>query len=191
MLTEQQFAELYMGLPPAEPQCITQDELWFFVEFAQMFPLKRIIESGTFHGRSARLLAQAFPLCDIISWDKRREHTMIARSLYSRSGVKFRCGHLRVKDNKGHRDNNRYDLDTAVLIDGPKGSKAIRLAAALAKRCALVGIHDMDGRFDELKARFPFVVMFGSLAIVASRSPAELWTLTGKVMLTWPTHTTQ
>jgi len=127
---------------------IYNSEMYCFWKFAQDHDVKRIVESGTYHGSSIRRLRKLFPDADITTFELRKGHF---DRIIKVGGVDYRIGEL--KDNLKLIDKN-----TAVLIDGPKRKLAIRLARKCLKKGALfVGMHDMYEYVSYLKTKFKTV----------------------------------
>jgi hypothetical protein len=109
------------------------------------------VESGTYRGFTANRLAQLFPNCSVVTFETNREHWKKAKK---------RCN-PRINAIWGSLDEKLLTKKTAVLIDGPKGKKAIELAQQIIDKVAFVAIHDMKNFIPVLKKKFGEVVHSG------------------------------
>ena len=131
---------------------IHHSEMYLFWKFAQKHNVRRILESGTYHGSSARRLRLLFPEAEIITFELREGHYKRIKRV---KGVDYRVGEL-----KNHL--KLIGKNTAVLIDGPKRKLAVRLASqCLSKGALFVGMHDMYEYLGYLKSKFKKVVHSG------------------------------
>ena len=113
---------------------IYASEMYHFWKYAQDFDVRRIVESGTYHGSSIARLRMLFPKAELITFEFRKGHFNRIKRV---DGVDYRLGEL-----KNHL--KLITPHTAVLIDGPKRKNAVRLARQCLNKGALfVGIHDM------------------------------------------------
>jgi hypothetical protein len=120
---------------------IWESEMFLFYAAVKPFAPKQILESGRARGKSTLILARCFPESRIISIEYERESENAAaaeKKLKSESNVDLLYG-----DSRQILPQRLQDGD-AVLIDGPKDFRAIKLAVDLlrtGKPCA-VFIHD-------------------------------------------------
>jgi len=142
---------------PYEPKGILYSEMFFFCLCARAARAARIVESGRARGQSTLLLAACFADRPILSleYDERSPDVPVAAArLAGRSNVELRFGDaMRVLP----RIVRPGDV---VLIDGPKGSRALRLALRILARghAPMVFLHDVGRGSPErrfLEARLP------------------------------------
>ena len=115
--------------------------MFFFYVVVRPFAPRQILESGRMRGGSTLMLARCFPNARIVSVELDRDpaHAAIAESrLKGYANVDLLYG--------DSRDilPERVQPGDAVLIDGPKGFRALKLALQLlrtGKPCAVL-IHD-------------------------------------------------
>ena len=132
-------------------KAIFHSELFFFWNIAKELGVKRIVESGTYHGVTANRLEKLFSECDIWTYEyKDKNFQKAVKKCHPRVNVVF-----------GSMDKSKLNKNTAVIIDGPKGEKAIELAEEIVGKVALVAIHDMDRYIPVLVERFVDVVHSG------------------------------
>jgi len=120
---------------------IWESEMFLFYAAVKPFAPKQILESGRARGKSTLILARCFPDSRIVSveYDPRSENAPAAEAkLRAESNVSLLYG--------DSRDILPRQLQTgdAVLIDGPKDFRALKLAIDLlstGKPCA-VFVHD-------------------------------------------------
>jgi len=130
---------------------IWESEMFLFYAAVHPYGPKQILESGRARGKSTLILARSFPNARVISveFDSRSENAAAAEAkLKPYSNVELLYGNS--------RDILPQQLQTgdAVLIDGPKGFRALKLALQLlrtGKPCA-VFIHDFPP--DSLQRKF-------------------------------------
>jgi len=130
---------------------IFHSELYLFWTLAKSLKVNRIVESGTFHGFTANRLARLFPECEIYTYEYKKDR-------YDKA---LRNCNSRVKVFHGELDQSVLTSKTALLIDGPKDMRAIRLTEDVIDKVAMVGLHDMDIHIDALTERFGEVVHSG------------------------------
>src|ERR1700747_357401 len=120
---------------------IWESELLLFYAAAQPFAPKQILESGRARGKSTLILARCFPESRIVSveYDRQSGNAPAAEAkLKNESNVDLLYG-----DSREILPARLQDGD-AVLIDGPKDFRAIKLAVDLlhtGKPC-VVFVHD-------------------------------------------------
>src|SRR5437870_7066880 len=120
---------------------IWESEMFLFYAAVKPFAPKQILESGRARGKSTLILARCFPDARIISveYDRQSENAAAAEAkLKSCLNVDLLYGDSRQILPQGLRNGD------AVLIDGPKDFRALKLAIDLlrtGKPCA-VFIHD-------------------------------------------------
>jgi len=120
---------------------IWESEMFLF--YAAIYPLrpKQVLESGRARGKSTLILARCFPEARVISVELNSQAPNAAAAeakLASYSNVELLYGDSREVMAR------RLQNGDAVLIDGPKGFRALKLALQLlssGKPCA-VFIHD-------------------------------------------------
>jgi len=120
---------------------IWESEMFLFYAAVKPFAPKQILESGRARGKSTLILARCFPQARIISveYERESENAPAAEAkLKSESNVDLLYGDSR------EILPQRLQPGDAVLIDGPKDFRALKLAIELLrseKPCA-VFIHD-------------------------------------------------
>src|ERR1041385_1511643 len=128
-----------------DPGGIGPRGMFFFYLAARPFAPRQILESGRMRGGSTLMLARCFPDARIVSveLDRDRAHAAVAESrLKSYANVDLLFGDSREILPK------QLQSGDAVLIDGPKGFRALKLAAHLlrtGKPCVVL-IHDFYAR---------------------------------------------
>src|SRR5690242_8361460 len=120
---------------------IWESEMFLFYAAVKPFVPKQILESGRARGKSTMILARCFPQSRIISveYERESENAPAAEAkLKNESNVELVYGDsLKILPQK-------LETGDAVLIDGPKDFRALKLAIDLlrtGKPCA-VFIHD-------------------------------------------------
>lgn len=139
------------------PKQIYYSEMFVFFEECQNHHITRIVESGTFMGHSAAVLAKLFPDVEIITYEYRRNRYESARkNLEEFPNVKCVHGMLGPRDYKWNRED-------AILIDGPKHKDAIKLAQKIVRNGdpAFIAMHDMWKYVNYLTKRFEKVCHSG------------------------------
>lgn len=140
----------YYNIP--DDKSIDLKELEFFCTFTK--GINRIVESGTYRGVTAKRLSLIFP--KVYSYEKRKKRYKNIPLENRGKNIKYIYGEL----------NKKYlTSTTALIIDGPKRLKAIKLARKMRKRVAFVAIHDMKEYKSKLKKIFKTVKFKGVLAI--------------------------
>ena len=120
---------------------IWESEMFLFYAAVKPFAPKQILESGRARGKSTLILARCFPDAHIVSveFDRRSENAAAAEAkLKPCSNVELLYGDSR------EILPQRLQTGDAVLIDGPKDFRALKLALDLlrtGKPCA-VFVHD-------------------------------------------------
>jgi Methyltransferase domain len=129
---------------------IWESEMFLFYAALKPFSPKQILESGRARGKSTLILARCFPDARIISveYDRQSENAAAAEvKLKANSNVELLYGDSR------EILPGRLQMGDAVLIDGPKDFRALRLAIDLLrteKPCA-VFIHDFPANSPQRK----------------------------------------
>ena len=173
----QSFRSLVEGVP-YERKGILFSEMLFLYVCARSAAPKRILESGRARGQSTLLLSLCFPQLPIVSLEHdpaSPDVPVAAERLRAHRNVELRFG-----------DATRVLPDIAepgdvVLIDGPKGFRALRLALRLLLqgRVSMVFVHDMTAGTPErrfLQRRLPSTLFSdeGSFAAAAHRLDAGI-----------------
>ena len=120
---------------------IWESEMFLFYAAVKPFVPKQILESGRARGKSTLILTRCFPKSRIVSveYERESENAQAAEAkLKNESNVELLYGDSR------EILPQRLQTGDAVLIDGPKDFRALKLAIDLlrpAKPCA-VFIHD-------------------------------------------------
>jgi hypothetical protein len=120
---------------------IWESEMFLFYAAVKPFAPKQILESGRARGKSTLILARCFPESRIISveYERQSENARAAEAkLKSESNVDLLYG-----DSREILPARLQDGD-AVLIDGPKDFRAIKLAIDLLRsgKPCVVFVHD-------------------------------------------------
>src|SRR5216684_4710960 len=137
-----QYREIIATIPPeAGYGGIWESEMFLFYAAIKPFAPKQILESGRARGKSTLILARCFPEARIISveYERESENAPAAEAkLKNESNVDLLYGDSR------EILPQRLQAGDAVLIDGPKDFRALKLAVDLlrtGKPCA-VFVHD-------------------------------------------------
>ena len=137
-----EYREVIASIPPeAGFGGIWESEMFLFYAAVKPFAPKQILESGRARGKSTLILARCFPEARIASveYDRESENAAAAEAkLKGERNVDLLYGDSR------QILPERLQSGDAVLIDGPKDFRALKLAAGLlrtGKPCA-VFIHD-------------------------------------------------
>jgi predicted O-methyltransferase YrrM len=137
-----EYRRIIASIPPeAGHGGIWESEMFLFCAAVKAFEPNQILESGRARGKSTLILARCFPESRIVSveYDQQSENVPAAEAkLKSESNVDLVYG-----DSREILPHRLQDGD-AVLIDGPKDFRAIKLAVDLLrtnKPCA-VFVHD-------------------------------------------------
>jgi Methyltransferase domain len=137
-----EYEQIIANIPPeAGFGGIWESEMFLFYAAVKPFAPKQILESGRARGKSTLILARCFPESRILSveYERESENAPAAEAkLKSESNVELLYG--------DSRDllPQRLQSGDAVLIDGPKDFRALKLAVDLLrteKPCA-VFVHD-------------------------------------------------
>jgi hypothetical protein len=137
-----EYREIIGSIPPeAGFGGIWESEMFLFYAAVKPFGPKQILESGRARGKSTLLLARCFPEARVISVEYERESENVPAAeakLKNESNVDFLYG------DSCEILPQRLQAGDAVLIDGPKDFRALKLAVDLlrtGKPCA-VFVHD-------------------------------------------------
>lgn len=137
-----EYQQIIASVPPeAGFGGIWESEMLLFYAAVKPFAPKQILESGRARGKSTLILARCFPESRILSveYDRKSENAPAAEAkLKTESNVDLLYG-----DSREILPHRLEDGD-AVLIDGPKDFRALKLAIDLLrtnKPCA-VFVHD-------------------------------------------------
>lgn len=137
-----EFGRLTRDIPPeAGFGGIWESEMFLFFAATQWCAPRQILESGRARGKSTLILARCFPESHIVSveLDRGTENAIAAeKKLSGRPNVELLYGDSRKLLPE------RLQEGDAVLIDGPKGFRAVELALEIlqtGKPCA-VFVHD-------------------------------------------------
>ena len=157
MLIETYKKQIGTMLDGYEPKGIYHSELCRFCEDVVIHACDNIVESGTYLGYTAIRLAKMFPKMTIITFeiDKVR-HQAAKYRCFVYKNIECRLGELR-------KSMSVINDKTAVLVDGPKGLEAIKLARKALKRGCFVSLHDMRDYLNVLKTKFPQVSDTGGM----------------------------
>lgn len=137
-----EYERIISSIPPeAGFGGIWESEMFLFYAAVKLFAPKQILESGRARGKSTMILGRCFPQSRIVSveYERESENAPAAEAkLKNESNVELLYGNsLEILP-------QRLQTDDAVLIDGPKDFRALKLAIDLlrtGKPCA-VFIHD-------------------------------------------------
>src|SRR5437764_4111488 len=137
-----EYQQIISSIPPeAGHGGIWESEMFLFYAAVKPFAPKQIFESGRARGKSTLILARCFPESRIISveYERESENAPAAEAkLKKESNVDLLYGDSR------EILPQRLQAGDAVLIDGPKDFRALKLAVDLlraGKACA-VFVHD-------------------------------------------------
>src|SRR2546421_9033883 len=137
-----EYERIIASIPPeAGFGGIWESEMFLFYAVVKPFAPKQILESGRARGKSTLILARCFPEARIISVEYERESEngpAAEAKLKNESNVDLLYG-----DSREILPQRLQDGD-AILIDGPKDFRALKLAVDLlrtGKPCA-VFVHD-------------------------------------------------
>jgi len=137
-----EYRDLLATIPPeAGFGGIWESEMFLFYAALKPFAPKQILESGRARGKSTLILARCFPDAHIVSveYDQQSENAPVAEAkLKSCSNVELLYGDSR------EILPERLQAGDAVLIDGPKDFRALKLALELlrARKPCAVFVHD-------------------------------------------------
>ena len=137
-----EYQQIISSIPPeAGHGGIWESEMLLFYSAVKPFAPQQILESGRARGKSTLILARCFPEARIVSIEYERQSENVAAAeakLKSESNVDLLYGDSR------EILPQRLQEGDAVLIDGPKDFRALKLAIDLLrteKPCA-VFVHD-------------------------------------------------
>ena len=137
-----EYQQIIAAIPPeAGFGGIWESEMFLFYAAVRLFAPKQILESGRARGKSTLILAHCFPEARIVSveFDRNSENAAAAEDKLR----PFRNVELLYGDSREILPQ-RLQTGDAILIDGPKDFRALRLALDLlrtGKPCT-VFIHD-------------------------------------------------
>jgi predicted O-methyltransferase YrrM len=146
-----EYREIIASIPPeAGFGGIWESEMFLFYAAIKPFAPKQILESGRARGKSTLILAHCFPDARIVSveYERQSENAPAAEAkLKNQSNVDLLYGDSR------QILPERLQTGDAVLIDGPKDFRALRLAIDLVhtgKPC-VVFVHDFPANSPQRK----------------------------------------
>jgi len=124
-----------------DSEAMNPSEVFFVWRAAVGVGVDRIVESGTYKGKTAKRLSLVLPKCQIVTFERKvkRQHKNAKR--YSDTDIVFIDTSL---------DASWVTSRTGVVIDGPKGRAALDLAASLVEQAAFVMVHDLRGELVDL-----------------------------------------
>src|SRR5213076_2727346 len=137
-----EYREIIGSIPPeAGFGGIWESEMFLFYAAVKPFAPKQILESGRARGKSTLILARCFPTARIVSveYDRQSENAAAAEAkLRSCNNVDLLYGDSR------EILPERLQSGDAVLIDGPKDFRALKLAVDLLRtgKPSAVFVHD-------------------------------------------------
>ncbi len=143
-----------------EVKGILFSEMLFIEAVARIVGATRLVESGTARGQSTVILATRFPHCPILSYEHDADSPDVAVARARLAGLP----QVELCFGDAVRELPRVVTPTdVVLIDGPKGFRAIRLALDLLGYCQpkAVLLHDVGRPSHErafLESAFPGAV---------------------------------
>ena len=146
-----EYREIIGNIPPeAGFGGIWESEMFLFYAAVKPFAPKQILESGRARGKSTLILACCFPESRIISveYDRQSENAAAAEAkLKPCSNVELLYGDSR------EILPERLQSGDAVLIDGPKDFRALKLALDLIRtgKPAAVFVHDFPANSPQRK----------------------------------------
>ena len=130
---------------------IWESEMFLFYATVKPFAPKQILESGRARGKSTLILARCFPESQIVSVEYERESENAAAAeakLRSEPNVELLFGDSREILPR------RLQAGDAVLIDGPKDFRALKLALDLLKTGKPCGVFVHDFPPDSAHRKF-------------------------------------
>ena len=137
-----QFREIMSTIPPeAGFGGIWESEMLLFYAAIHPYSPRQILESGRARGKSTAILARCFPNARIVSVEL--EHNSVNAAAAEAKLKQYANVELLYGDSRKILPE-RLEFGDAVLIDGPKGYRAVELALDLlraGKPCA-VFVHD-------------------------------------------------
>ncbi|HET9857715.1 MAG TPA: class I SAM-dependent methyltransferase [Chthoniobacterales bacterium] len=137
-----EYREIIGSIPPeAGFGGIWESEMFLFYAAVKLFAPKQILESGRARGKSTLILARCFPESRIVSVEYERESEdapAAEAKLKNEANVDLLYGDSR------EILPQRLQTGDAVLIDGPKGFRALKLAVDLLRtgKPCVVFVHD-------------------------------------------------
>ena len=137
-----EYQQIISNIPPeAGFGGIWESEMFLFYAAVKPFAPKQILESGRARGKSTLILARCFPESRIISveYDRQSENAPAAEAkLKNESNIDLLYGDSR------EILPERLQPGDAILIDGPKDFRALKLAVDLLRtgKPSAVFIHD-------------------------------------------------
>src|SRR2546423_4608328 len=137
-----EYREIVSKIPPeAGFGGIWESEMFLFYAAVNPFAPKQILESGRARGKSTLILARCFPESRIVSieYERQSENAPAAEAkLKAEANVDLLYGDSR------QILPQRLQAGDAVLIDGPKDFRAIKLAVDLlrTRKPCVVFVHD-------------------------------------------------
>ena len=137
-----EYQQIISSIPPeAGHGGIWESEMLLFYSAVKPFAPQQILESGRARGKSTLILARCFPEARIVSIEYERQSKNVAAAeakLKSESNVDLLYGDSR------EILPQRLQEGDAVLIDGPKDFRALRLAVDLLRteKPYAVFVHD-------------------------------------------------
>jgi Methyltransferase domain len=146
-----EYREVISRIPPeAGFGGIWESEMFLFYAAVKPFAPKQILESGRARGKSTLILARCFPESRIISveYDRQSENASAAEAkLKGEANIELLYGDSR------EILPNRLQEGDAVLIDGPKDFRAIKLAIDLLRtnKPCVVFVHDFPPKSPQRK----------------------------------------
>src|SRR2546421_9465695 len=124
-----EYQQIICGIPPeAGHGGIWESEMFLFYAAVKPFAPKQILESGRARGKSTLILARCFPESRIVSieYERQSENVPAAEAkLKSESNIDLIYGDSR------QILPQRLQAGDAVLIDGPKDFRALKLTVDL------------------------------------------------------------
>lgn len=140
MLTFAQF-EAVAALVPYQPKGMFYSEIYFFLQVCAAHQVKTVLESGVKWGMSTRMLGATFPGTVMAV-----EQTPLIRSI---PGVQLLEGDSTLLLPRLVRRFAPSE-PVAVLIDGPKGARGLKLKdECLRAGAKVVGVHDQEAGHGE------------------------------------------
>src|SRR2546423_6149030 len=146
-----EYRQIISTIPPeAGHGGIWESEMFLFYAAIKPFAPKQILESGRARGKSTLILARCFPESRIISveYERESENASAAEAkLKNESNVDLLYGDSRALLPP------RLQAGDAVLIDGPKDFRALKLAADLLRtgKPRAIFIHDFPAASPQRK----------------------------------------
>lgn len=139
-----------------DDKSVMLSELFFLYHFCKSYDIRRVVESGTYKGLTAKRLSLLFPDARVFSFEKRKPRWKAIPEKHRDPRISYILGTL---------DEKCLTKHTLLLIDGPKRNGAINLAVKMRSKVSVIAIHDMREYEHKLKKRFKNVLLCGDLAI--------------------------